>query len=136
MGTLLSIIARILFWVLLPIGKLFTWVKHIVRLDYQGYQKQMYNEALSIDQLGNVFYKDLFTFCLITKHSNFAFGNADHTISLVLAVNYYGGTTNIVGFTLVRFIEFCDKNHMAKAIINNKNVEAAQEVIKKFNVKL
>lgn len=135
MGTLLSIIARLLFWVLLPIGKLCTWAKYIVLFDYKGYQKQMYNEGLSIDQLGNVVYKDLFTFCLVTKHSTFAFGNADHTISLVLAVNYYAGTTNIVGFALVRFVEFWDKNHMAKAIINNKHVGAAQTIIKKYNIK-
>lgn len=136
MGTLLSIIARVVFFIFLPVAKVFTWLKYLALLDYKSYDKHMYNEGLAVDQLGNVVYMDLFTFVFVTKHSTFAFGNADHTISYVIAKNYYAGTTTIFGHLMGRFLDWLDTNHMIKAIINNEGEEAVDIIIQKFNIKL
>ena len=118
MGILLSIVAKVLFIIFLPLAIAQTMV---IRLfNYHKLERHFYNIALSIDQLANVVYRDIFKLLFITKNSTFDFGNADHTVSYVIAVNKRDGTLTIFGYFIGWILDAIDKDHLKKALKNNE----------------
>lgn len=114
MNFLLVILAKLLYLAIEPINfiyvilikKKFTWKR------LNGYFK---NEALAIDRFGNSQYRSLFN-CWFAKSDGYKFGNINETISSVLGKNEYFGTLTKTGKTLVKILNFIDKNHYAKSI--------------------
>jgi len=118
MGIFLSILAKILFWMIFPLSVV---VLVPVRVfGKKSTNRYFYDIALSIDQLGNVVFQDLFLITLITS-DKFPFGNTDHTISYVLSKNQQKGTLSKIGMIVVQIIEWFDPGHMNKAINSNEN---------------
>jgi hypothetical protein len=118
MGHLLGTIARLIFIAFLPLAIMASLIVRIA--NYKKLDAHLYNIALSVDQLGNVVYRDIFKMLFITKYSEFDFGNADHTISYVIAANKRDGTLTILGYLLGWILDKLDKDHLKKAIQNNE----------------
>lgn len=133
MGILLSIIAKTIFIAFLP----FAIIGGIIRTkSLEKINKYFYDIALSIDQMGNVVYQDIFYLLFTTKHRTLDFGNPDHTVSYVLARNYYDGQCTILGVMLARFLNWIDNNHLLKAIKYNEGSKSVSEIIIAHNLNI
>ena len=119
MGYLLGVIARLIFIAFLPLAIIATLIVRIS--NYKKLDSHLYNIALSIDQLGNVVYRDIFKALFITQYSTFDFGNADHTVSYVIAVNKRNGNLTIIGYFVGWLLDKIDKDHLKKALEKNEN---------------
>jgi len=117
MGLILSIVAKVLFILFLPLALIQSIIVRIS--DYKKVDSHLYNIALSIDQLANVVYRDIFKLLFITK-DGFDFGNADHTVSYVLAVNKRQDTLTTMGYFIGWILDKIDKDHLKKALKNNE----------------
>lgn len=118
MGILLSIIAKVLFIALLPLAIIQT---AIVRLfNYKKLDSHFYNIALSIDQLANVVYRDIFKLVFIKEISVWDFGDPDLTVSYIIAKNKQHNTLTTAGLLLAWILDAVDKDHLKKAIKKNE----------------
>jgi len=118
MGFLLGVIARMIFITFLPLAIVATLIVRFRSLE--KLDSHLYNIALSIDQFGNVVYRYIFKALFITKYSTFDFGNADHTVSYVLAVNKRNGHLTTIGYFIAWLLDKIDKDHLKKALENNE----------------
>ena len=71
--------------------------------------------AVSVDQTGNVFCKELFNDALIYPKGH-SFGNEDETISSVLGKNKLGNTLTWTGKILDWILNKLDQNHSINSI--------------------
>jgi hypothetical protein len=71
---------------------------------------------IGIDQIGNVLLSTFLNSCCTVNKSHYPFGNVDHTISHVLAINYFDGNLTRFGKMIVKILETIDKNHMYKSL--------------------
>jgi hypothetical protein len=112
MGLILLIIARILSWILFPIG----WIYSLItfRLKLSRLNEYAFTIALSLDQLGNVVLANIMNDFLI-KSEGYKFGNPDDTISAVLGVNKLKGTLSPAGKAIAYILNKVDHNHVEKA---------------------
>ena len=105
-----------MFTIFAPFGIIYTIVTSFFHLknpfNYIAYVIKKI--AVSIDQLGNVVCGDLFNITL--SKTGAPFGNEDETVSKVLAKNLHNLTK--VGQLLVNFLEYVDKGHMKKSLID------------------
>ncbi len=108
-GFLLTILARLMSIVLIPIGLIYS----LFRTDLKTYY---WNMAIALDQLGNVCLESLMNDLLIQEWSNNNFGNPDETISSVLGKNQLDGTLKPLGKNLVLLLGKLDNNHSIKSI--------------------
>lgn len=76
--------------------------------------------AISIDQLGNVLYKDLLDDALIDSNG-IPFGNPDETISSVIGKNKLNNTLTRTGKALDCILNKLDPNHSIKSIEGDEN---------------
>ena len=115
MGLILLIIARILSWILFPIG----WIYSLItfRLKLSRLNEYAFTIALSLDQLGNVVLANIMNDFLI-KSEGYKFGNPDDTISAVLGVNKLKGTLSPAGKAITYILNKVDNNHVEKASKN------------------
>lgn len=115
MNLLLSIIAWLLLIIIEPIS--FTYVVFIKesftwrRLN--GYFRRM---AIAVDRFGNYQYSSLLNAVLITEEG-YKFGNFLETISSVLGKNERDGTLTKCGKGLVKILNWLDKDHCKKSIV-------------------
>ncbi len=112
----LLIIALVIFCVLLPIGVLYIllsphhWSIFFLRL------------AIAVNQLGSVFYSQLFNnFLLRTKKGKldenvFLFGDPDRTISETLGRNQVVGNLSKLGVKVADILDTIHENHCYKSI--------------------
>lgn len=111
---ILVILAKLLYLAVEPINfiyvifikKKFTWKR------LNGYFRE---EAVAIDRFGNYQYRSLFNAWFVTE-KGYQHGNINETISSVLGKNEYLGTLTKIGKSLVKILNFIDKNHCAKSI--------------------
>lgn len=115
----LVIIAITLFVVLLPFGVLYglgaSFFKRKFKEGMTKISDYFLTIAISIDQMGNVFFKELFNDVLI-RPSGHRFGNEDETISSVLGKNKLSHTLTSAGKALVWLLDKLDKNHSIKSM--------------------
>lgn len=112
MGTLLYIIAVILWVILTPIN----WF--IVSFKY-GLSNAYFKEtAIDIDKFGN---RNFRTFLNVTMRlrNGYKFGNINETISSALGKNQRDGTLSWFGKGICFILDKLDKNHCKKSINEN-----------------
>jgi hypothetical protein len=115
MGFVLLIIARILSWILFPIGWMYSLITF--RLKLSRLNEYAFTIALSLDQLGNVVLANIMNDFLI-KSEGYKFGNPDDTISAVIGVNKLKGTLSPAGKAISYILNKVDNNHVEKASKN------------------
>jgi len=115
----LTFVAVILITIIFPLGLLVQIGAAVFRpfsktIEY--FTKLFYRVAVSLDQLGNVLYSELFNLILITKNATDLFGDEDETISSVLGKNKLKGNLSFLGDLLDKILDFIDPNHSIKSI--------------------
>lgn len=113
-GFLLTVLARLLSIILIPIGLIYS----LFRSDLKSYY---WNMAISLDQLGNVCLEALMNDLFIQEWAMNRFGNPDETISSVLGKNQLEGTLKPLGKYLVLLLAKLDNNHSIKSIEEDEN---------------
>ena len=115
----LAIVALLLFIVLAPFGVLYGVGASFVRVNIgEGFQKiagYFMSIAISIDQTGNVFCKELFNDTLI-RPKGYPFGNEDETISSVLGKNKLTNTLTWAGKSLDWVLNLFERDHSVISI--------------------
>jgi hypothetical protein len=115
----LAAIAFILFIILAPFGIVYGVGASFVRVKIgEGFQKiggYFKSIAISIDQTGNVFCKELFNDVLISPKGH-QFGNEDETISSVLGKNKLNNTLTWAGKLLDAILNIFEKDHSVISI--------------------
>ena len=112
---LLAIIAWLLLIILEPIS--FIYVNFIKKkFHWSRVESYFLVLAIAIDRFGNVQYRSLFNKVLITDNG-YKFGDFRETISSVLGKNQRDGTLTKWGHTLANFLDWLDKNHCQKSIV-------------------
>lgn len=76
------------------------------------------SSAISIDRWANREFRTTWNSLLITSKSSNYFGNIDETISSVLGKNQRDKTLSFTGKCLAGLLDFLDKNHCEKSIVN------------------
>jgi len=112
MGFLLLIIARLLSWILFPIGWIYSLIT--LRLKWGRLNDYAFRIALSLDQLGNVVLCNLMNDMLIQKYG-YKFGNPDDTISAVLGKNKAIDSLKLIGKLVASLLNKIDPDHVEKA---------------------
>ena len=116
---LLMFVAVLLFSVLAPIGVLYglgaSFFQVKIREGFKKISGYFMSIAVSIDQSGNVFCKELFNDALIGLKGH-SFGNEDETISSVLGKNKISNTLTWVGKSLDWLLNLFEKNHSVISI--------------------
>lgn len=115
MGFILLIIAKVLSWILFPIGWMYSLITF--RLKLSRLNEYAFTIALSLDQLGNVVLANIMNDFLI-KSEGYKFGNPDDTISAVIGVNKLKGTLSPAGKAISYILNKVDNNHVEKASKN------------------
>ncbi len=113
-STLLLLVAILLFIPLAPIGMLYgigaSFFRVKIKSGFYKMSKYFKTIAVSIDQLGNVFCKELFDDLLI-KNKGHKFGNEDETISSVVGKNKKTKTLSLSGKSLDYVLNKIEKDH-------------------------
>jgi len=109
-GFILFIIAKLLSYVLFPLGFIYSLITF--RVGLSNYFKRV---AISIDQEGNVIMSVLFN-DILRKAGGHRFGNPDETISSVLGVNKINNTLTLLGVFISYILNKIEKNHVEKSI--------------------
>lgn len=76
--------------------------------------------AINLDRFGNYEFRTLFNALLIRSDSQSRFGDFEETISSVLGKNLRANTLTRCGRLLVWVLDFIDKDHCVKCIIDKK----------------
>lgn len=111
MGILLTIIAIIISAVLVPIGMLYGFIKHLL-----GINRKALNIALWIDIGGNVLCAELFNDLFIINTYINPFGSPYQTISEVLGIHNQLLNLTKAGKELVNVLHYLDPYHVEKVI--------------------
>lgn len=130
MGFLLLIIALIgivLTFVFIPLTFVWIWIAYGWKkaTDYYG------DLALAIDQAGGVYLKEALNRWTTKKGvDRYYFGDEDDTISYGTAMNFYKYCSNKFGRGIGKMLDFVDKDHMKKSIINKykRDLEALKRL--------
>lgn len=116
---LLALIAVALFILIAPFGVLYGLGASFFRVKFkEGFAKiggYFMSIAISIDQSGNVFCKELFNDVLIRPKGH-PFGNEDETISSVLGKNKLGNTLTWAGKLLDKLLNVFERDHSVISI--------------------
>lgn len=115
----LAFVALSLFIILAPIGVLYGLGASFFRVNIgEGFKKiagYFMSIAVSIDQTGNVFCKELFNDVLIRPKGH-NFGNEDETISSVLGKNKLSNTLTWAGKALDWVLNVFERDHSVISI--------------------
>ena len=111
---ILALVAVILFICIAPFGVIYGLGASFFKVKFkEGFAKiggYFMSIAISIDQSGNVFCKELFNDALI-KPKGHSFGNEDETISSVLGKNKVNNTLTWAGKLLDSLLNVFERNH-------------------------
>lgn len=135
-GVLIFFIALIPTVIFSILGIAFSFVYHLLTLKWkQGLLRSgayFYQMGLAIDQFGNVSMHPLFNLIMVKRKLKFhPFGDEDDTLSYVFAMNYNQNTLNKFGLFWANFLNFVDKNHLEKALINK--IKRDKEAFDRYN---
>jgi len=129
----IALIPTIIFTV---IGIVFSFIFHLVVFKWNtGLKKSgtyFFNMGVGIDKFANISMSPLFNLIMFNKNCGFAFlfGDANDTISYILALNFYTKNLNSFGVFWANFLNFVDEDHMKKAIENK--IEKDQEAVERL----
>ena len=116
---ILFFIALLLLCTVGVYGLFYTLISSIFKYNkisfIEYWTKLFYSINIGIDQLGNVTLAAFLNRYTI-KTKEHLFGNVKHTISYVLAVNYFNNNLKILGKILVWILNYIDKDHMKKSL--------------------
>ncbi|MDV4026821.1 hypothetical protein CMT52_21100 [Elizabethkingia anophelis] len=115
MNFILPFIAIILFVILEPFSFVYVvfWKKRFMFSRISGYFRQF---AVDIDRFGNHHFRSFFNANLI-QVTGYKFGDFRETISSVLGKNQRDKTLTKTGKILVSILDFIDKEHCKKSIV-------------------
>lgn len=108
-------VARILTYVIYPIGFTYSIALTLLKSGYKVLDDYFFECALAEDQRANTYLAKLFNDVLI-KPGGHRFGNPDETISSVLGKNQLTGTLSIAGRVLNWILNLYEKDHSIKSI--------------------
>jgi hypothetical protein len=114
-GLILFLVARILTYVIYPIGFTYSVVLTLLKNGYKSLDEYLFQCALAEDQRANTYLSKLFNDFLI-KVGGHRFGDPDETISSVLGKNQLTGTLSILGRVLNWILNKIEKDHSIKSI--------------------
>lgn len=117
---LLFFVALVLLCIFFGVGIITSVIRIIFYKASTNYFKDC---AIEIDIFGNVLCQHLFNTVLINKDSKFLFGKLGVTISKVLGLNEREKTLSKTGVLLVSLLDFIDKDHCKKAIMETEQSE-------------
>lgn len=113
LGFILFLLALVLF---LPLT-----IANFMLVACRGKAKGYFmSTAINLDRFGNYEFRSLLNALLIQPHSQSRFGDFEETISSVLGKNLQAKTLTGAGRLLVRVLDFIDKDHCVKCIIDKK----------------
>jgi 8-oxo-dGTP diphosphatase len=118
-GTILFSVAKLLMFILYPLGFLYSVITYWIRFGWLATDKYMFKCALIDDIHGNTYLAKLFNDTLIKSKPpvySYKFGNPRETISSVLGKNKQLGTLTYLGVILDRILHAFDSNHSIKSI--------------------
>lgn len=114
-GLILFIVARVLTYLIYPIGFTYSVVLTLLKSGYKSLDDYLFSCALAEDQRANTYLAKLFNDVLI-KVGGHRFGNPDETISSVLGKNQLTGTLSIFGRALNWVLNKIEQDHSIKSI--------------------
>ncbi|MBB4117853.1 hypothetical protein GGR32_000125 [Mesonia hippocampi] len=133
-GILLIVLALFLFVVITPLALLWKIGVSITNPNrkavdvFAGMATYFVEIAASFDQLGNAAFSGFLNWlCIAQEKESYKFGDKDETISEVLGWNYRLNSLSKFGKTLVKFLDFLDRQHCRKAMYSG--IEKAQRKI-------
>ena len=124
---LIAIIGILLTIVLAPVTFVWKWIT----FGWKDASNYLGSIALAIDQMGGVYLKEaLNRWTTKPGVKRYYFGDEDDTISYVTAMNLYKACSNKFGRGIGKMLDFTDKNHMEKAVINKykRDLEAVKRL--------
>lgn len=93
---------------------LYSSIRYLNKSDSIKYWGDVFFElAIGLDRIGNVLLGSFLNNTAI-KSTEMPFGKVEHTISLVLAINYSANNLTIFGKKIVSILEFVHKGHITK----------------------
>lgn len=120
-GGILFLVARVLSFVVLPLGVVVGFVLRLLikiglRLDYEErtIDEDAYEMALALDKFGNGVCGPLFNLVL-RRSGGYLFGDYEETISRCLGKNKRMGKLSWLGKIFSSILNFIDKDHVEKA---------------------
>lgn len=122
-----AIVGMALTIILLP----FTFIWKWITFGWKDATKYLADIALAIDQAGNVYLRGpLNRWTTGRGVKRYYFGDEDDTISYVTAMNFYKKASNGFGRGIGKMLDFADKDHMKKAILNKykRDLEALKRL--------
>lgn len=115
MGIILYITAVVLTRILYIPSSLYSIYKTWKKEGFDGVNEYFFKKAISLDQFGNVWAKELFNDTMILN-DGYKFGKEDETISSVLGKNKRQNTLSVFGKMLANLLDAIDDNHCIKSI--------------------
>lgn len=121
MGFLLYILSRVIGFLFIPLGILYSIFKSIYKnkLFSEGFpeiNKKFTAMAIAFDIYGNQVGKEILTDFLLKDKTIHPFGKKNETISQALGWNKYYFNLTKPGKCLDKVLDFFDKNHSLKSI--------------------
>jgi 8-oxo-dGTP diphosphatase len=117
-GILLTLVAAILGFIIVPIAGILAPVLYIPQKRFKGYTMEV---AIALDSFLGVVCAPLLNITLIYP-SGYKFGNRKETISSALGKNKSGKTLTFVGKIIAWFLDDIDHNHVENAVDINVSV--------------
>lgn len=114
-GLILFITARVLTYLIYPIGFTYSVLLTLFKSGYKELDNYLFKCAIAEDQRGNTYLSKLFNDVLI-KVGGHRFGNPDETISSVLGKNQLTGTLTVFGRALNWVLNKIEEDHSIKSI--------------------
>lgn len=114
-GLILFLVARILTYLIYPIGFTYSILLTLFKNGYKELDNYLFDCAVAEDQRANTYLSKLFNDVLI-KIGGHRFGNPDETISSVLGKNQISGTLSIFGRALNWILNKIEEDHSIKSI--------------------
>lgn len=99
-------------------------IRAVISYKMKGFGKEIgkyfYGLALALDHFGNVAFDRQLRYLFLTYYHRDPFGNSWETISSVLGKNKRTGNLNQFGRWMCAFLDWLDKDHCKKSIIELK----------------
>jgi len=116
---LLLLFAIIMFSIILIPSLIYSFMYSIIdkRSNITKFWSSLFlSIALGIDKLGGVILAPIINIIWLINYKEYPFGNINHTISHVLAINSSNNNTTKFGNLIIYILEILDPGHMDKSI--------------------
>lgn len=103
---------------------IYEMIRAVLRYQATGFAREVgkyfYGLALALDHFGNVAFDRQLSYLFLTDYYWHPFGNSWETVSSVLGKNKRTGNLNQFGSWMCAFLDWLDKDHCEKSIIELK----------------